>query len=197
MVVTRQRLSAFVEWFRTRIKKPDLLLRTALFYWEDTRNPVYVWWAIEICTCGNDQVEFPSWVRDYLAECAKRMQSSDLVAESDLRKVLPRIMAFPKKRGRGNLLDIGGDEEYSIPAMRFAIEIENGAKPTAALRIAFESLDAKVADKMDEKTLQSHIKKFFGMPNAPRTNAEWRRAIRVWANKTYGPFIQEYRELRS
>jgi hypothetical protein len=107
-------------------------------------------------------------------------------------------MGFPPKRGRGNPLDLGKNEDqFSIPAMRFAIEIEKGARPTVALRTAFESLDAKVADRMDEKTLLSHIKKHFGMPNAPRTNAEWKQAIRGWFEEAFGPFIDEFREISS
>jgi hypothetical protein len=50
---------------------------------------------------------------------------------------------------------------------------------------------------MDEKTLLSHIKKHFGMPNAPRTNAEWKQAIRGWFEEAFGPFIDEFREISS
>ena len=190
--------SAFREWFEKRIKDPHLSLSTTRFYWQDTHNPAYVWWAIEICVCRDIQIEFPDWVRKYLAECAQRMLSPDAAEQSDLRKVLPGIMGFPPKRGRGNPLDLGKNEDqFSIPAMRFAIEIEKGARPTVALRTAFESLDAKVADRMDEKTLLSHIKKHFGMPNAPRTNAEWKQAIRGWFEEAFGPFIDEFREISS
>lgn len=81
--------------------------------------------------------------------------------------------------------------------MRFAIEIEKGAKPTTALRTAFEALDTNVADKMDEKTLQSHIKRYFDLSSAPRTNAEWKQEIRGWFEKAFGLFIDEFREISS
>ena len=45
--------------------------------------------------------------------------------------------------------------------MRFAAEIVRGKKPPEALRSASELLDAQVADKMDDKTLLSHIKRWF------------------------------------
>jgi hypothetical protein len=152
--------SAFREWLEKRIKDPALSLRTAHFFWQDTHNPAYVWWAIEICTSRGTQMDFPAWVRQYLADCAGRMFSPALVEQSDLRKILPRIMGFPPKRGRGNLLDLGKKEanQFSLPAMRFAIYIEKGAKPTAALRTASEFLDPEVADKIDIKTLLFHIK---------------------------------------
>jgi hypothetical protein len=59
---------------------------------------------------------------------------------------------------------------------------------------AFEYLDAKVADRIDEKTLLSHIKKFFDMPNTPRTNAEWKQAIErcfeeALSSKNSGNFV--------
>ena len=188
-----KRHPAFKDWLKDRIERPEFMLRVALGSWQETDNPAYVWWAIELCT-RSDQIEFPHWVREYLAECAQRMSSPDAAGASDLRKVLPRIMGFPVKRGRGRLLDLGA-EDYATPAMRFAIEIEKGAKPTAALHTAFEALDAKIADKMDDKTFLSHIKKFFGVPNAPRTNADWKRAIRKWFQNVFGPFVAEYREI--
>lgn len=191
--------TAFREWLERRIKEPDLLLRAAHFFWQDTHSPVYAWWAIEICACGDSHIEFPDWVREYLAECAQRMLSPDSAVQSDLRKVLPRIMGFPPKRGRGNPLDLGKREadQFAIPAMKFAIEIEKGAKPTAALRTAFEFLNAEVADRMDEKTFLSHIKKHFDMRTAPRTNAEWKLAIQGWFKEVFGPFMDEFRDISS
>jgi hypothetical protein len=186
------------EWLEKRFKEPALLLRAAHFFWQETRNPANVWWAIEICT-RDGRVEFPGWVRQYLTDCARRMMSPEARQESDLRKIFPKIFDFPTKRGRGSLLDLGWKEanQFFVPAMRFAIEIEKGAKPTAALRTAFEYLDAEVADSMDEKTLLSHIKKQFDMPSAPRTNAEWKRAIRGWFDEAFGPFIDEFRDISS
>jgi hypothetical protein len=190
-----KRHPAFKDWLKDRIERPEFMLQVALGSWQETHNPAYVWWAIELCT-SSDKIEFPNWVREYLAKCAQRMSSPDAAAASDLRKVLPRIMGFPAKRGRGHLLDLGA-EDYATSAMKFAIEIERGARPTQALRSAFEALDAEIADRMDDKTLQSHIKNFFGIPKAPRTNIEWKRAIRAWFENVFGPFVAEYREISS
>jgi hypothetical protein len=79
--------------------------------------------------------------------------------------------------------------------MEFAMQILKGVKPTEALRSSFEVLDLAVADKMDERTLQEHIKKFFGMSRAPRTNEEWKQRLvpllRAWL---LAPFPKEFRE---
>ena len=129
VVMARKKQSAFGEWLMGQFRRPDHLLTAARYYWQDTHNPAYVWWAINICTRQDTQIEFPEWVSQYLAGCAQRMMSSNAAAQSDLRKVLPQILGFPRKRGRGNLLDMGKSvTHYNIPAIRFAIEIERGVK---------------------------------------------------------------------
>ena len=82
VVMAQRQRPAFIDWFANRIREPDILLRAALFFWRETHNPVYVWWAIEICT-RSGQVDFPDWVRSYLTECAQRMLSPD--ASQELR----------------------------------------------------------------------------------------------------------------
>jgi hypothetical protein len=191
----KKQRSAFREWVEKQIKEPGLKLRTARFFWEDTQNPAFVWRAIEICISPDTQAEFPTWVRQYLADCARRMFSPASIEKSDLRKALPGIMGFALKRGPGNPLNLGTDDQFVLPAMKFAIEIEKGAKPTDALRAASESLDP--AGRTNEKTLQLHIKRYFSLAKAPRTNAEWKRAIRAWYIEAFGPFISEFREISS
>ena len=142
-------------------------------------------------------MDFPDWVQEYLAACAQRMLSPQAANDTDLRKILPRIMGFPAKRGRGNLLNPDGDTWlYLDAAAKFAREIATGAKPKAALRSAFEVLDPEFAD-IDDKTLISHIKKNFEMQHTPtpRTNAEWKRAISSWAVSAIGPLVKRYREI--
>jgi hypothetical protein len=190
----RRDKKTFFEWYSKRIQLPDVLLTACRLQWKETDNPIYVWQAINFCTSKN--VGFPDWVCQYLAECAERMLSPDAAKASDLRKVLPQIMGFPRKRGRGNPLEPDGNEQqYMLAASKFAREIANGAKPTVALRSAFERLDKKMPDRNDDKTLQSHIKKYFGISHAPRTNAEWKRAIDAWMIEVFGPFAKEYREI--
>jgi hypothetical protein len=68
-------IRAFVEWYQGRISKPDFLLDASHFHWSGTHNPYYVWTAIDICI--REKIELPDWVNQYLAECAKRMLSTD------------------------------------------------------------------------------------------------------------------------
>jgi hypothetical protein len=179
--------------FTARIGNMDEILPHLQSDWEGTKNPYFVWQAID--TCSALQWELPDWVRAYLAGCARRMVSEDTVQASDLRKILPEVLGFPRKRGPGSLLKPDGDAaKYFESAVVFATEIENGAKPSAALRTASEYLDKKVADKIDDKTLRSHIKKLFGVANAPRTNADWKREIRACDAIIYGPIGKEFRE---
>lgn len=185
-----------LEWILDHAKKPDFILPGSFAAWSETGNPVFVWIAID--ACSRENIEFPDWVRLYLADCAQRMLSPTAEAASDVRKVLPRIMGFSLKRGPGKpLKPFGNDWQHMDVAISFMGGIAKGAKPTAALRSAFERLGAKAADKMDERTLLSHIKKFFEVSRAPRTNAGWRQAILAWASEAYGPLVKEFRETRS
>jgi hypothetical protein len=184
----------FGKWYWDRINMPDVRLASALFGWKNTDNPYYVWEAIDFCI--SKKIELPDWVYHYLAECAQRMLSPVSVNAGDLRKVLPQIMGFPQKLGRGHPLEPEGSTwQYLGAAIRFAIEIERGAKPTAALKSAFDALDRKHVDKVDDKTLQRHIKAIFEIRDAPRTNRGWQRAIRAWYVAAFGPFEKEYREI--
>jgi hypothetical protein len=184
----------FAVWLKDWASNPDIALPHLQSDWEDTKNPFFVWSAINVCDLN--QRELPDWVRAYLASCALRMVSEDAVQASDLRKILPEVLGFPrKKRGPGNLLRPEGDGvEYMVQAMVFAVEIEKGAKPSVALHTASESLGKKVADRIDDKTLLNKIKTFFGLKNATRTNADWKRDIRAWSAKTFEPLAKEFRE---
>jgi hypothetical protein len=185
-----------LEWILNHAKKADFILSGSFAAWNETRNPVFAWMAIDACSRGN--IEFPEWVRLYLGDCAQRMLSPDAEEASDVRKVLPSIMGFSLRRGPGNpLKPFGNDWQYTDAAITFMGGIAKGAKPAAALRSAFDGLDSTAADKMDEKTLQSHIKKFFEVSRAPRTNAGWRQVILAWAIKAFGPLVKEFRETRS
>jgi hypothetical protein len=175
-----------LEWFLERTGKSDFVLAGAFVKWKETHNPYFVWMAIEACT--RERVGFPDWVCKYLAECATRMLSPQAEDASDLRKILPEIMGFSSTKGRGRYPLAPDDDNwrYLGAAMRFAVEIFKGAQPTAALSSAFDVLDFEVADRMDDKTLRNHIKKFFGMTVAPRTNAAWEQALRDYATSAFG-----------
>jgi hypothetical protein len=163
----------------------DILLAACLFEWDETGNPVWAWEAIDICR--EYQCEFPRWLKLYLYSCATRMRSPVAERSKELSKVLPWIFEFPAKRGPGHPLRPDGDErEYRVPAMAFALAITRGAKPADALRAAFDELDGVLADKIDTKTMLTHIKMHFDLKAAPRSNAEWQQAIRTWFQQNYG-----------
>jgi hypothetical protein len=183
----------FAVWLKDWISDPDIALPHLQSDWELTKNPYFVWEAIDFCDAH--KLELPDWVRAYLASCARRMLSEDTVGASDLRKILPEVLGFPrKKRGPGNLLRPEGDSvEYMVQAMVFAVEIEKCAKPLVALHTASQSLGKKVADRIDDKTLLNKIKTFFRLKNATRTNADWKRDIRA-RMKTFLLLEKEFRE---
>src|ERR1700738_2867756 len=183
----------FAVWLKDWVSNPDIALPHLQSDWEDTKNPFFVWSAINVCDLN--QRELPDWVRAYLASCARRMVSEDAVQKSDLRKILPGVLGFPqKKRGPGHLLRPEGDGvEYMVQAMVFAVEIEKGAKRLVALHTASQSLGKKVADRIDDKTLLNKIKTFFDLKNATRTNADWKRDIRA-RMKTFELLEKEFRE---
>src|ERR1700730_18056223 len=98
----------FAVWLKDWVSNPDIALPHLQSDWEDTKNPFFVWSAINVCDLN--QRELPDWVRAYLASCARRMVSEDAVQKSDLRKILPGVLGFPqKKRGPGPLLRPEGD----------------------------------------------------------------------------------------
>jgi hypothetical protein len=43
----------------------------------------------------------------------------------------------------------------------------------------------------------NHMKKHFGVKQAPRTNTEWKRAIEAWYVETFGSLEKEFREISS
>jgi hypothetical protein len=84
--------------------------------------------------------------------------------------------------------------EYTMVAMAFAHEIQKGHKPADALHNASKILRQPLADNIADKTLLGHIKKHFEMTTAPRTNAEWKKAIRAWYLETFGSLEKVFRE---
>jgi ABC-type oligopeptide transport system ATPase subunit len=168
-----------IENFAREIVKndPDFHIEGARGVFADTANPYFAWLAIEVCV--KHEKEIPDWLRCYLLQCAERMQS-DAAKKRGLREALPWVFDFSKKAGPGNLLDPYRDSwERSMLAIRFAIKLERGEKPSAALKNAcIETFDPKRADKIKEKTLRSWLCTEFDLKKWPRTNAEWRAIAR-------------------
>jgi hypothetical protein len=188
------------KWIAT-IRDPDLNIRADRSGWEETGNPVYVWQAVAVCT--QHKKPLPDWIITYLAEVAQRMTSADARAAKDLRKVLPKIMGFTPSHGPGRPLDPdgGGHDALSLAirchalslAILFATEIEKGLKPSAAIRKAAAALPDDVASR-DERTLMRWMMQAAGLERRPRTNAEWREALRSSLGAFAALLEQESRE---
>jgi hypothetical protein len=156
---------------------PDFHIEGARKVFADTPNPYFAWLAIEVCVKHGKEI--PDWLRRYLLQCAERMQS-DAAKKHGLREVLPWVFDFSKKPGPGNLLDPYPDsDERMMLAIKFAIKIQQGMKPAAALTSARnETFDQGRADKIKDQTLRSWLRAEFDLKKWPRTNAEWRSIAR-------------------
>ena len=150
----------------------------------DTGNPYYAWRAVRHCI--EHGKEFPEWLFAYLGECAERMLSDEAKKKGrDLRKALPWIFGFPnvldptqRKRGPGNMLDPEGDPRMMDFAMKFAVRLEHGAQPAAAMSDACNDVfDGKNAS-VDEKTLRRWLLKAFDLKKSPKTADEWKKMAR-------------------
>jgi hypothetical protein len=160
-------------------RDPDFRLDMFHSEFADTSNPYYAWQALGVCL--KYKREIPDWLAAYLAQCIGRMGSDRAKTTRDLREALPWVLGFSKmKSGPGNLLDPDRDP-YDKPllALKFAIKIEQGEKPSTALINACDQhLDQARAEKIDEKTLRSWLVKAFDLKKWPRTNAEWKPIVR-------------------
>jgi hypothetical protein len=176
---------------------PDFQIQMEVSKWKETRNPVYLWNAVSICT--DHKKPLPSPVLDYLAEVAQRIRSKEARECSDLRKVLPKIMGFPEKgRGPGRLLDPGPaatEGDWVHLAVLFGIELERGQKITAALRNAASKLPNSVQSAND-KTKIVWIEKALDLEHRSRTAAEWQSDLRSRFHNLARWIEQAFRETR-
>src|SRR5262249_50095624 len=140
----------------------------------------YAWQAIRHCIA--EKKDFPEWLIGYLAMCAMRMDSPEARESRDLRKILPWVFGFPslfgadkRKRGPGNLLDpnAGGSPNMRFP-LRFALRLELGEGPPAAMRNACNDIFDDETASADDKTLRRWLMKDFGLKIWPRSEAEWK-----------------------
>jgi len=104
------------------------------------------------------------------------MLSSTARRTSDLRKHLPWVLGFPKKRGPGNLLDPDRAQQKTWFAFNFAAEIRKGNDPVTARRNACDALDGKAAD-VDDKTLRLWLLEEFNLKKAPANTEQWKKTI--------------------
>jgi hypothetical protein len=143
-----------------------------------TSNPYYAWQALGVCL--KYQKKIPGWLVAYLAQCIGRMESDQAKTIGDLHKALPWVFGFSKKPGPGNLLNPDCDPyDKALFALKFAIKIEQGEKPSTALRNACnEHFDQERADKIDEKTLKGWLVKAFDLEKWPPHAAEWKLIVR-------------------
>jgi hypothetical protein len=189
-----RKLSVFAQFVDACASDPNFLLAACREAWQETKNPLHVWHAIDIC--ARHKCDYPEWIRDYLALCAKRlMEEAKSKAPRISRTIFSKMFGFSTKRGRGHPLRLDGDDDYMIAAWAFAGKIAKGNKPSDALRDASRVLDKRLYDKIDDKTLLSHIKKYFGVKKAPRTNGEWKRLIDSWYLENFGPLEKIFGQL--
>jgi hypothetical protein len=187
-------LSTFSQKVIRLLRDPDFMLDATFSRWDETKNPYYAWEAINRCTTHKKQL--PTWVVDYLSACAERMMSDKAQQSNDLRKILPWILAFPAKRGPGKLLNPDHDpDDKMIFALRFAIEIENGKKPSIARSEAAKYLPRHRGDRIDDKTLQRWLKEYFHLARTPRTITEWKLAMRAHYDDFYTLVTTRFREI--
>ena len=186
----------FMEWVWRSVETPEIKLPMIGTVWKNTGNPFFVW--VAIAWCAKLKCDLPDWVLDYLNGCATRMLSKEARQSNDFRKILPRVMGFPKKHGRGahplrQDLEPGCDKQFKKAVWAFGMEIFKGAKPAAALRDAANALPSKLSET-DDKTLRRQIKMEFGVTNSPRTNAEWQHALTGFYFAKYAPLVHVYQQ---
>jgi hypothetical protein len=99
----------------------------------------------------------------------------------DLRKVLPEILAFPKKgRGPGKPLGPGPAPDKSRFTPKFVNYMMQGDDPKTARDSACNEMGRKFADKYDDKALVKILVENMGLPETPHAN-QWKRIAYLWA----------------
>jgi hypothetical protein len=107
------------------------LLKSLGEHFRRSGNPVHAWTAIHFCIKAGNGKRLPDWVIAYLAQCSERMISKQ--GASDLRKILPEVLAFPKKRrGPGKPLRPGRDPDKETFTTKFIEYVMQGDDPKVA-----------------------------------------------------------------
>jgi hypothetical protein len=150
----------------------EIELEIARGDFEESGNPHYAWKAIDFCI-KNDLLVGPSWLTVYLAQCSERMLDK-AEQTTDLRKILPWVLGFPRGRGPGKLLHPYRSEGQVHFAIEFAYRVLKGQDPVIARREACNAaLDGKAAEA-DDKTLKRWLLKSFDLKKAPKNVEQWR-----------------------
>jgi hypothetical protein len=179
------------------LRDPAFMLQVDLCGWEETKNPTYIWEAID--RCERHGMPYPREVHQYLAEVAQRMCSAEARKATDLARVLPKLLGFHKGRGPGRLLDPDNvDADRMNLALLFATALEEQAlrgarlNASAALRTALEKLPPSF-QQTNDKTLKRWIEEATSLPHRARTAAEWRSDLRWHYNSILqlGEIIRE------
>jgi hypothetical protein len=173
-------VSRYCEMFEVVRHDPDFRLDMFLHAFADSGNPYYAFQALGVCL--KHKKEIPEWLAAYLEQCIERMGSDRAQKASDLRENLRWVFDFSKKVGPGNLLDPDHDpDNKQLFALKFAIELEQGERLSAAMEHACEEvLGQERAEKIADKTLKNWLVKEFGLEKwPPRATAdEWKRIAR-------------------
>ena len=174
---------------KTLLRDPGFMLGGAQLGLEETGNPYWAWYAIDICIKA--KIPFPDWLTAYLSQCADRMLSDEAKETRDLRKVLPWILDFPKKHGPGNPLNVNSDQHKKAFALAFACRLDKGEDPSGARRNACNDiLDGEQAN-VDDRTLQRWLLDVFGLKEAPANVEEWKNVTHEY----YRPYLWAIRDL--
>jgi hypothetical protein len=170
---------------------PRMRLQMALHCLEETDSPFFAWQAIDLCI--KSKMPFPAPVVQYLELVAELMLSDAARKMPDLARALPVILGFNVKRGRGHMLKPVNHPPHALwLRTNFAIRIQDGEKPVAALRNAANEI---FDDPPDDKTLKNWICKEFQRKTWLRTNAEWKTVARAHFWEEFEQFKKLYREI--
>jgi hypothetical protein len=162
------------------LKDLRLKLEMELAGYIETKNPVYVWQAIKLCT--DHKLPLPDWVSAYLASVANRMLCDEVRQSPDLRAVLSYVLGFKfvkKSPGPGRLLDPNAapEDRMTFTIIFLGKLAENHeCEPSEALREACNKMDPSFADDKEDNTLWGYLTEELGLAERPKTNEEWRAA---------------------
>jgi hypothetical protein len=171
--------------FSAGMKLSQLNIEYLLKCWDEnfrsSGNPVHAWMAIHFCIKAGKKL--PDWVIAYLAECSERMISKQ--GASDLRKILPEVLAFPKKRrGPGKPLRSGPEPDRFSFTTKFVNYIMQGDDPKSARDNACNDMGCKFADKYDDKALVQILVDTMGLPETPHAD-QWKRIVYLWVAEDF------------
>jgi hypothetical protein len=174
--------------FSERIKLSQLnieyLLECLGENFKSSANPVHAWTAIHFCIKAGNGKKLPDWVIAYLAQCSERMLSKQ--GASDLRKILPEVLAFPKKRrGPGKPLRPGREPDKESFTTKFVNYVMQGDDPKTARANACNDMSPKFADKYDDQALVKILVDTMGLPAKPQNPNQWKRTVCRWAAESF------------